>query len=218
MRPSITILLLCIAHCLCAQQFRAHSSKQTILQGETFEVTYTLDNNKGRGFKAPSFSPFRVISGPNRSTSTTFVNGRVSGKLSFSYVLQAPNIGEFKIPGARISVGSRRQVSNEVHLKVIKNNSTNKSKLKKEDVDGQAFVKAVLDTNVAYIGQQVVLRLKLYTAINVKRYELLSQPNIQDMYIRDLRFRSSLTYEENRRYSVSGSGFEKTLSFSSKNR
>jgi hypothetical protein len=66
--------------------------KDTMYQDEVIKVEFLLDNLTGN-FKAPDFIGFRIVSGPNTSSSFSMINGEVSQKKSYSYVLVPQSIG-----------------------------------------------------------------------------------------------------------------------------
>lgn len=60
--------------------------KDTMYIDEVVKVEFHLDNITGN-FRAPDFSGFQVVSGPNTSSSFSMINGVVSQKKSYSYIL-----------------------------------------------------------------------------------------------------------------------------------
>ncbi|MCX6281427.1 MAG: BatD family protein [Bacteroidetes bacterium] len=102
------------------------SAKTTVSVGESFTLTYTL-NNQGSDFRGPRLNGFDIISGPFTSTSSSIqsINGRttMSVRYSFQYILQANKEGTFDIPPATIMVDRRTITSNAISIKVMKNAS-----------------------------------------------------------------------------------------------
>ena len=66
-----------------AQKLTAQVSKNKVVTGEVFQITFSANGNIS-GFKPPALSDFDVYSGPNQSTSMQFINGNVSQSMSFS--------------------------------------------------------------------------------------------------------------------------------------
>ena len=93
------ILILCIVQ-LFAQQasLTASVSKSKVALSERFQLTITLNNGGSiKDFRPPAMADFMVMGGPNQSSSTMIVNGKVTSSTSYSYVLQPKNIGKFII-------------------------------------------------------------------------------------------------------------------------
>jgi hypothetical protein len=70
--------------------------------GHPLEVTFVLDHAQGRNFSPPDFEGFRLLSGPNVSSSISMMGGQVSQKVTYSYFLEPTAPGEHWIPPAAI--------------------------------------------------------------------------------------------------------------------
>ena len=106
-----------------AQEFTATVDKTTVGQYERFQVYFTFsggDVNGVQNLKQPSFQGFRVLSGPNQSTSMQIINGKVSGSISFTYLLQPTAIGEFTIGSASVDFSGKTYSTNPLNIKVEK--------------------------------------------------------------------------------------------------
>jgi hypothetical protein len=75
--------------------------KDTVYLDEVLKVEFLLDNLTGN-FRAPDFIGFRIVSGPNTSSSFSMVNGEVNQKKSYSYVLVPQSIGAQFIGAATV--------------------------------------------------------------------------------------------------------------------
>ena len=97
----IFVLFLLIISTAKAQEFvfSMEVSGDTVLLGNYVELTYTIENAKGK-FEAPSFEGLRVVAGPNYSNSISIINGEMKSKESFSYYLEPPDVGIFTIDPA----------------------------------------------------------------------------------------------------------------------
>ena len=77
-----------------------------VVNGDQFRLTFTVNTQKVKEFRAPNITDFDVLMGPTRSTqsSTQIINGKVSSSQSvtFTYILMANKEGTFTIPGASI--------------------------------------------------------------------------------------------------------------------
>lgn len=72
----------------------------TILMENYFVVQFTLENAKGR-FEAPEFNDFEIVSGPNKSSSISVINGETSRTVAYSYYLRPREAGIFYIDPVR---------------------------------------------------------------------------------------------------------------------
>jgi len=163
--------------------FEASTDAKQVVENGYFQITFTLNNAQGRNFKAPSFKNFTVLNGPSRSMSTTIINGKASQKVSYAYSLQPKKIGRFTIGSATTVVNGKTMKSNSVKVDVIKASKASKNASQEE----QLFVKAEIDTNLVYVGQQLVVNYKLYTSVNIENYDIALEPEYQGFFARDIR-------------------------------
>ena len=99
----------CLVNLAFAQQdakFKIEVSSDSVLLGNYFEVKFILENQSGTQFQPPSFEGFNVVGGPNQSSSFSMVNGKVSQSMSYSYYLEAEDIGFIYIDPASVKVGN----------------------------------------------------------------------------------------------------------------
>ena len=97
----------------------ATANKSTIGLNEQLQITYTF-NGAGRAFHGPDLRDFNILSGPNQSSNMQYINGQFSQSISFTYYLQARNVGNYKIGPASIEAEGKRIASNVVQIVVVK--------------------------------------------------------------------------------------------------
>ena len=163
--------------------FEASTDAKQVIENGYFQITFTLNNAQGANFKAPSFRNFTVLNGPSRSMSTTIINGKTSRKIAYSYSLQPKKKGKFTISPATMVVNGTRIKSNAIKIDVIKASEASKN----AGAEQQLFVKAEIDTNLVYVGQQLVVNYKLYTTVNIENYDIAFEPEYQGFFARDIR-------------------------------
>ena len=168
------LLLLILPFLANAQQVRFFSEidAKQIPVGGTFNIKFVIENMDGENFTPPSFAPFKVISGPSQSFRSSFVNGKSSKSTSYSYMLQATKTGQFTIPAGTLLLKGKATKSNTVTIEVLRSDQVVKTQGQPE-----IMIKAEVDSNQVYIGQQVVIRYKIYTQINIENYNILSESN-----------------------------------------
>ncbi len=156
------------------------SAKTLVSLGDRFQLTYTV-NARGGAFSGPSIKHFRVLSGPNISTSQSYqvINGRMSQSITVSYVyyLQAFEEGKFEIPAATISIDGKISKSNTLSIGVIKGNvqkgivqktgqntpGTTTSVSTDQNTKDDVFLKAFITNRNPFQGEQVIITYKIYT-------------------------------------------------------
>ena len=163
--------------------FNTTTDAQQILLGSYVTVSFTLQNGKGSQFKAPNFKDFKIISGPSQSVQTTIINGAMSSEMTFSYTLQPQQLGVLTIGPAIITVNRREMATKPISIEVLKPEQTkNTPKSEEEDY----FIRLEPSTTQGYVGQQVVLDYKLYTAIDIGSFEIRSESKINNCFTLEL--------------------------------
>ena len=172
--------------------FEASTDAKQIVENEYVQVTFTLNNAQGASLKAPDFRGFNIISGPNRSTSMTIINGARSQKMGFTYTLQPKKIGKYRIGSASIIANGKTIKTAPITIEVLKA----KTVAKGASAEQQLFVKAEIDTTVIYLGQQLMVNYKLYTTANVESYDIMQETDYAGFFAHDVRrFNSSVVRE-----------------------
>ncbi|MFK7982857.1 MAG: BatD family protein [Saprospiraceae bacterium] len=185
MRPVLFFFLFIVfwTSAIAQVSFEASTDAKQVVENGYFQITFTLNNAKGSNFKAPSFTNFTVLNGPSRSMSTTIINGNASQKVAYSYSLQPKKVGKFSIGAATMTVNGKTMKSNKVIIDVVKASEASKNASQEQ----QLFVKAEIDTNLVYVGQQLVVNYKLYTSVNIENYDIAFEPEYQGFFARDIR-------------------------------
>lgn len=202
----IVIFSLLVNLSLIAQdaQFTASVNKNEIAVGERFQVTFQL-NVSGSNFAPPSFDKFRVLSGPNQSSSMQWVNGQMSSSISFSYILAAVEEGEFNIGSASIKAGGKNYSSNPIKIKVVKgvaqqqqvqpNQQQQPQQHKQQpqqqqgsqnEISGNLFLKLYTDKTKVYQGEQIVVAYKIYTRLSIVDNNVSKLPAFNGFWSQDI--------------------------------
>ena len=101
--------------------FKVEVSCDSILMGNHFKVSFSLENTGGENFQPPVFEGFDVVSGPNYSSSFSMINGKVTQSVSYTYYLRPRNIGNYYIEPASIAVGKEVLETTPVAVTVVPN-------------------------------------------------------------------------------------------------
>jgi hypothetical protein len=179
----LAIAMLCLSLPLSGQQVRFISQldARQVINGSTFSIEFILENADADNFTPPDFSPFKIISGPSQSYRSSFVNGVGSRSVGFGYLLQATRTGKFTIPGATVSVKGKQLKSNPVILEVLRGEEQARS-----GESPRIFIRAVVDSTQAYVGQQIVIRYKIYTQVNIENYNIITESNYDGCFAQAL--------------------------------
>lgn len=182
---SIILLLTLLIGTVSSQtKFTASVNKNTVRQGEQFQVTFKI-NDSGDNFQPPSLAHFQVLSGPNQSTSMQWVNGNMSNSKSFSYVLAARNVGGHTIGSAKIKVGKKTYETKPIEINVVKGNVQQKQQgnqgqrqnnSAQTDLSQLVFLKCFVNKSKVAVGEQLIATYKLYYNANIGSLNLKELP------------------------------------------
>ena len=186
-----------------AQELTASVSPSTVAVGDQVQVTFSLNAN-GANFRAPTFTDFNVLMGPNQSTSMQITNGSVSQSVIFTYVLQATKEGTFKFGSASVDVGGKKIVSNPLSITVVKGNPQSKQQSGAQGnqpsnsatvaAGKNVFLKASIDKTNVYQGEGIVVTYKLYTKVNLVNYSISKLPSLNGFWSQDIVLQQQLQF------------------------
>ena len=191
-----------------AQTFTASVDNTTVSDNEPFQVSFTFSGkniNDIGDFKAPSFTDFYVSSGPNQSTSMQFINGVSSASVSYSYVLQAKAVGSFDIGKASIEYDGKTYETKPLEIKVVKGKvqpkqqqqqqASEDSGISDKEIADNLFIRATVDKNKVYKGEQVIVTYKLYTRLNIASQMSINKlPQYQGFWAEELDTQTNIFF------------------------
>ncbi len=181
--------------------FTATVNKKMVGLNESFTLTFKV-NASGNKFKPPILSDnFKIYSGPNQSTSMSYINGRMSTSMSYQYLLVPINVGKYIIEPATIEVDGESLTSNPVEIEVVKESqkkAPNKKKSqanprssqpkeqKKVDIGDNLFLKLSVNKSKATPGEQVIASYKLYNRLDLVNISGQKLPDFVGFYTDDV--------------------------------
>lgn len=191
----IALLGILLPQFLFAQEasFTAGVSKNKLVVGEQFQLSFTINTNASN-FNAPDLNSFIVYSGPNQSSSMQIINGSVSQTISINYILAAKNEGKFTIGAASIKVGNKVLNTKPITIEVGKGNGQSQSQQGNsaasrsnnsgypEDVESNIFMIASVSKNKVYQGEQLLVTYKVYTRLNIVDNALSKAPSFNGFW------------------------------------
>jgi len=193
-------MLLLMAVPLMAQNVTFKAIGQTnVAVGDQFIVQFVVNAN-GSNFRGPDFDNFRVLTGPNQSTNSSYsnINGRMtqSMTITYSYYLRALSEGEFTIAPAKIAIDGKEYQTNELKIIVGAKNTQSQTQTQNTDpsnpqevaeLDENAiFIKADVDKKDPYLGEQVILTYKIYTKVPISNIISEKEPNLSGFWMKNL--------------------------------
>ncbi len=165
--------------------------------GERFNISYTVNANAS-GIEAPAFEGLRLLGGPSTSFRqfTNIINGKVEKGMekTFTFVLIAPDAGNYKIQPAGAIVKGKKYTSNELTLEVLPENTAGQNnkgqsgsqKSGSTSGNGQLFFRLITQKRNVYIGEPVVVTAKIFTKVSLQDLQNLKLPNFNGFYKQDM--------------------------------
>lgn len=202
-----TAILLLFAIYTASSQFTAEVSSNPVSAGERFQITFTIEGD-ARNFRPPDFKGFSILSGPSQSQSVQIVNGQMSRQLSFTYLLQAGDPGDYMIQPATVESEGKRLQSNSIKLKVIKGQTTPQQKQQDDPekslsrqaediISKNVFIELSVSKQNVMQGEQIVATYTLYVSPNLQLVGLkpVKMPVYNGFWAQDLdENRQQLSY------------------------
>jgi len=196
------VILLVLSTLSNAQSFVATVSSNKVSESDRFEVQFTFegkDVNGLKNFSAPSFKDFRVLSGPNQSQSMQIINGVASASISLSYILMPNTTGSFTIAKASIDYNGTVYSSEPIKVTVVKGSVKPKDdksgEVSNADIAENLFVRASIDKNKVYLGEQVTVTYKLYTRLNIASQMGVNKlPQYQGFWAEELNTSQNISF------------------------
>ncbi len=170
-----------------------------------FVVTVTGENSgDAENPKLPDFRGFKVVSGPNIGTQFQWINGRSSSSKSFTYTLIPEKEGQFTLDPVEVWVRDKSYRTQAIEIRVTSappdpgpasprrksfdpwDPFTEDVAPVRRSVGDAVFMRAELDRESAYPGQQVTLLYRLYTALRVGGIQIQEAPPLSGFWVEDL--------------------------------
>lgn len=196
------------------------SAPEVVVSGDQFRLTFSINSQKIKDFRAPNIKGLEVLMGPSRSTqsSTQIINGNVTSTKSttFTYILMAEKEGTYSIPGATIVADGNNYTSNSVSVKVLppdqstgtasnngrtSRNQANNGKISEKEL----FITATASKTSVYEQEAILLTYKIYTQVNLTQLHG-DMPDLKGFHTQEVELSSqkqwSLEHYNGRNYNT----------------
>ena len=159
-----------------------------VVQGNKFQISFSLRNAEGNGFKAPEVGGCKLLYGPSKSSSysSQWVNGVSSSSSSEEYtmVYRADQAGKYTVGAATVSVGGRQYSTKPFTIEIlppdrsaqsssnrgsqsVQIDNANTQTAGKQVSSKDLFVRIILSKSNVYEQEAVVCTIKLYTKYQI---------------------------------------------------
>jgi len=203
---SLTFAVLC-ATVLSFGQVRFYAAApKSVPVNSAFQLSFTVENSSAKQIKLPSLKDFKVVGGPNTSSSMQWVNGVTTQSVTYTYVLAPTKEGVFKIGKAAMEIEGVMMESNELNIEVTKAVAQQQQQAQRQpwdpfaddpffgggrqrqpepqvsqeelqkQVKSDVFVKLLVSKNSVYKGEMVTATYRLYFRQNLNGFNVTKAP------------------------------------------
>jgi hypothetical protein len=203
----------------------AQVSTDSIGVGEQATYSITVQNADGAQLQEPSFGDLTIVAGPTRSSQSSIMimNGQTQATTSivYTWTIEAPREGKFTIGPAKLEFHGQTLESNQVTVNCSGQAAPRPNRrspfssfpdpfdqLDQFDNfpgfnapsprhgDSDLFLRAVVDRNEVYLGDQVTLTIYAYSTTPLAGVQNMSVPKLDGFWAEDLEAPSHLEPEQ----------------------
>ena len=143
--------------------------RSNISEGESITLNIIVkDIDSASDIVLPNIPNFKIVSGPNTSSSTNiqFINGKMTKSIntSITWSLIPTKIGKLAIPSMLFNIGKQTYTTDPISIIVIKRGNNQNRNVSKY------FIEAEVDNKNPYRGEQVTLTYTLYTQVEITSF------------------------------------------------
>lgn len=180
-----------------------------VVKGERFRVSFVVNTNKAKDFRAPVFEGLTELSGPSTSTSSSMqiINGQrtSSASITYTYVLIAEEEGEFTIKPASVVVDKKTIQSSSKTIKVLPPDNNSSSSGQQQQQSGNRnygsaqssnpasigaddlFMLATVDKKKVYEQEALLLTYKVYVSTSLNLTNLTTNmPDLKNFHVQEV--------------------------------
>lgn len=180
-----------------------------VVKGERFRVSFVVNTNKAKDFRAPVFEGLTELSGPSTSTSSSMqiINGQrtSSASITYTYVLIAEEEGEFTIKPASVVVDKKTIQSSSKTIKVLPPDNNSASSGQQQQQSGNRnygsaqssnpasigaddlFMLATVDKKKVYEQEALLLTYKVYVSTSLNLTNLTTNmPDLKNFHVQEV--------------------------------
>jgi len=163
-------------------------STKEVVEGGHLEVSYQLLGSINGDFRAPGFGAFTRSGTTQELSGMQFINGTVSAHHTWVIGLTAPSPGEYTIPPAEVYLKGKTYRSKALQIRVLPAAKASVGAVASvpPGADPSLFLSAEVTRSNVYVGQQVVIKVYLYTKRTLSGVNLVRLPQLSKGTLKEL--------------------------------
>lgn len=187
----LPILCLLFSHVASAISLSASVDRTTISSNETLLLTVVLDRQGADKIDVSALEIEFDILQRRQGSQTSIINGRISAKTQWIFVLAPKTSGDLLIP----SLSSLGAFSEPIKIQVSDNKQAANGKPTSK-TNSDVFLEASIDKNTVYVQEQILYTLRLFYRVSLSGY------TAEDIAVNNSTI--ELSHENNYQKSVNG--------------
>ncbi len=187
----------------------------TVLEGDKFQITFTLQGGEGSGFRGPRLDGCKLITDRGTSSFSSYqsINGVVatSARIDYTCVYRAEKAGKVNVPAVSITVDGKQYKSQPFSFTISKNTGKPNQRIHQQKslfdeeyethtpdaITGtELFVKIMLSKESAYEQEPIECVIKLYTQYGIESFMPTTQPSFDGFLIEEIPIQNQQVQEE----------------------
>lgn len=167
-------------------RFSASVDKNTVAEGEQIKLTIEA-NAQWEKLSPPDIGGFRVLSGPNQSSQTSFINGQMTQSFSYTYLITpAKGQGTFTIGPASAIIQGKTYQSEPITIKVVPESQRPRDPNDPVTIaKNNTFIRLKINKKELYVGEPIIATYELYFHYSISNYQV-DPPVFTGFYMKDL--------------------------------
>jgi hypothetical protein len=165
--------------------------------GETFTLSVEVSGDDVNITANPQLPPLKgleaVYVNAGESTSIQIINGKKSVSKSYQFLLRAKEVGKWQVPPINLENNGKIISTQPLVIEVVPQGAI--SGQKNPSLSKEVFLGIVASKKDAYIGEQVMVYLKIYTRVNITQYSPTKVPNFTGFWAEDFPIKQPLEPE-----------------------
>lgn len=166
--------------------------------GDQFRITYTVNSQNVKSFRASSMKGLDVLAGPyeSRMTSSQYVNGKGStvSSITYTYTVMASSKGTFNIGPATVVADGKTVASNSLRIKVLPadqagggsakaaRSSSGSTKVSANDL----IIVGSANKTTVYEQEAIVLTYKIYALVDLRGFDNVKLPDFKGFQMQEV--------------------------------
>ncbi|MCH5328471.1 MAG: protein BatD [Coprobacter sp.] len=175
------------------------SAPKQVIQGKTFQISFTLSNASGQDLRVPEFPGCSVLYGPavSRGSQYSYVNGKATSQSEETYVytLRADQEGTYQIGAATIKAGGKQWTTTPVTLKILPPDKPSSGDESGTEVSGgtatssdqEVFARLLVSPSTQVYEQQAIsVTVKLFSRPSISGVGSMNFPTFEEFAVQDI--------------------------------